>query len=276
MANQWWVTLLCLFGIASFQHGLLVIMHDASHYRLFKNRDLNDFVANIFLAFPHFVTTEGYRLSHLLHHQFLNTDKDPDYVGRIGKPDWEFPKSKPRVFWLLTKDVFGNGFFEMLKKLYRYARQAGLKSGNNPSHAHAPMGYRQASPMFRWSYYALMCVSLTAFGVWTKYLLYWLLPAFWLLPAILRNRSLAEHFGLRWSHELNSSRNVIPNFIERIFLCPWGVNFHLNHHLFPSVPFYNLRKLENTLLENPFFRHNSHENVGYIIGRKPYILDLTS
>src|SRR5690606_26320840 len=68
---------LSFFVIGAKQHALIVIMHDASHGRLLRNRRLNNLVGNLFCAFPTGWVTANYRLAHLAHHAATNTPFDP-------------------------------------------------------------------------------------------------------------------------------------------------------------------------------------------------------
>ncbi len=51
--------------IATREHAFLILMHDASHFRLLPSHKWNDRLSNWLLAWPLFVTTEGYRQNHL-------------------------------------------------------------------------------------------------------------------------------------------------------------------------------------------------------------------
>src|SRR3954451_24130467 len=57
-------------------HGMMMIMHDGSHYRLFRNRTLNDTVAELLLSWPFFISLQRYRAFHFLHHHHLGEEKD--------------------------------------------------------------------------------------------------------------------------------------------------------------------------------------------------------
>jgi fatty acid desaturase len=78
---------------------------------------------------------------------------------------------------------------------------------------------------------------------------------------------VAEHFGsMDYSEELGSTRTVIPFFWERAIFAPHNVNFHLEHHLYPSVPFYNLPALHHVAMRNPAFAQHAHLTKGYSVG----------
>lgn len=77
-ASSWLAYSISIVWIATRQHALLVLMHDASHYLISRRRWLNDTVGNLFLAFPLSVCVSRYRRHHLLHHRHLNTELDPE------------------------------------------------------------------------------------------------------------------------------------------------------------------------------------------------------
>jgi fatty acid desaturase len=81
-------------------HALAILMHDATHYRFLKNRKWNDLVTNYTTMYAIFTSIEKYRKNHLDHHQNLNTEEDPDWVAKLGRTAFEFPKTK--VQFLLT------------------------------------------------------------------------------------------------------------------------------------------------------------------------------
>jgi len=70
--------LVALFTIGARQLGFAVLMHEASHHTLFKNRKLNDFVGNWLCAYPVWADLRPYRPYHLRHHSRNWTDEDPD------------------------------------------------------------------------------------------------------------------------------------------------------------------------------------------------------
>ena len=62
--------------IGARQHALLVLGHDASHFRILPTRWQNDLFANVFLMWPTFASVEGFRKFHGTHHQYTNLPKD--------------------------------------------------------------------------------------------------------------------------------------------------------------------------------------------------------
>src|SRR5260370_4547329 len=64
--------------IGARQHALLILMHDGTHYRLFRSRRINDWVTELLLAWPHLVAMRSSRQDHLSPHHYLNTEPHPD------------------------------------------------------------------------------------------------------------------------------------------------------------------------------------------------------
>ncbi|MEO6028385.1 MAG: fatty acid desaturase, partial [Candidatus Binatia bacterium] len=70
--------LAALFVIGARQLGMAVVMHEAAHRTLFKQRWLNDLVGNWLAAYPVWTDLGPYRAYHLKHHAHTWTAEDPD------------------------------------------------------------------------------------------------------------------------------------------------------------------------------------------------------
>ena len=69
---------------------------------------------------------------------------------------------------------------------------------------------------------------------------------------ITRIRNIAEHAVVPDSDDpLRNTRTTKASLIERIFIAPYFVNYHLEHHLLFYVPCYNLPKLHAILMRGP-------------------------
>ena len=125
--HQWspllYVLIVVLIG--SRQHALLILMHDGTHYRLFRNRRLNDCVGELLLAWPFFITMRSYRRNHIAHHRHMNTDRDPDWSRKLDQPQWAFPKHWAEVAWLLFGDVSGLNAVALIRLSRSLAGQDG-------------------------------------------------------------------------------------------------------------------------------------------------------
>ena len=90
--------------------------------------------------------------------------------------------------------------------------------------------------------------ALTAAGVWWAYPLLWLLPLLTWQMVITRIRNIAEHAVVPDSSDpLRNTRTTRAGFLERLFIAPYYVNYHLEHHLLFYVPCYNLPRVHKIL-----------------------------
>jgi fatty acid desaturase len=247
------VYLAAVVVIAGRMHGLGVLMHEAAHYRFFRNRKLGDAVADVFAAWPILATVEGYRRNHLAHHQHANTEQDPDWMVKLGQPQFSFPqRARVTVLHML-------GYLATVSTVRDLAQILPRVSAGDTS----PRSYR----LTRLAFYLLVIGLSVWFGWWEELLLYWLVPYMTMFFLFLHVRSVAEHFGsMDYGRELGSTRTVEPYFWERWFFAPHNINYHLEHHLFPSVPFYNLPALHKLLMDDGAYRTSAHVTHGYSTG----------
>jgi fatty acid desaturase len=86
------------------------------------------------------------------------------------------------------------------------------------------------------------------FGFWRWYLLLWFLPLVTVLQAILRFRAILEHGAVDdTSTPLKAARtNFVPAYLYWI-LFPHDVHYHIEHHLYPSIPHYRLAECHRRL-----------------------------
>ena len=87
----------------------------------------------------------------------------------------------------------------------------------------------------------------------------YLIPYFFVFPVAFALNRMGQHYYInpadpaQWSTLVKSSL-----FWNTAFL--WS-NFHLEHHYFPRVPFYNLARLHRLL--RPFYEQHGRKTVGY-------------
>ena len=70
--------------------------------------------------------------------------------------------------------------------------------------------------------------------------------------------AVAEHLALPNKHDLNATRHVDGTLLERLSISPLNINYHIDHHLFPSVPYYHLPQLHKRLMEERVYREHAH------------------
>lgn len=238
-------------------HALAILMHDASHFRFLKNQKWNDFITDVLTMYPLFTSIAKYRQNHMRHHRHLNSENDPDWVAKLGKREFRFPKTK-REFLITVFSYFTlyQGTMDAFWFLKRFGSSSKAK-GDIPAESKAP----------KIIFFLALFGTLTYFGLWKYYLLFWFIPylsTFFMFQYI---RSVAEHFGeLAYDHLLTSTRTVKATFIEKVFIAPHNVGYHLEHHLYPGVPYYNLPKLHQALMQDTKYAEKAHITKGYVKG----------
>ena len=232
--------------IGARQHAMTVLVHDACHYRFLRRRWANELFGNLLLGWPMFMSVAGFRKYHSEHHKHFNEADDGNRVlWRTHGPDgqlraeWVYPKTRRQLALLLLRHT-------LLLTGVRWILRGVL----------AVVFVKEpiSSRIGRVAFYAVIATLLTTTGHWREFLLLWLLPMCTWHIAIQYMRIIAEHSSVR-SHddEFRGTRTTLATPLERLLMLPRNVGYHIEHHWYPSVPFYRLPELHNTLMGKPRF-----------------------
>ena len=244
------LSLVCMLLIATRQHALLALMHEFSHYQFSrKQQRLNDILGDVLTALPFFITVHGFRRNHMEHHRHTATELDPNWVACLKRARYQFPKSRLQIWLEIAKHCIG---FYTVEELKRYTVDAGMAVA-------LPRSVR----LTRAVYWMIVLAAIAGFNLWTIVLLYWLVPLSTFLMAILYVRDIGEHYGMNEPGILGS-RTVLAGRVERFLIAQNAVNFHAEHHLFPSVPFFRLRELHEHLHRISTYREHAAVTKGYL------------
>ena len=240
------VVLISVIVIGTRQHALFVIAHDAAHYLLYENRLLNDVVGRT-CAMLQGLSMCTYRVIHRMHHNNLYGPLDPDTVLHGG-----YPRGRAYLVRKLLKDLSGLTAW----KTYAYFLGGAPALNTKTNVALRPLDdtsqkLRDEARTDRNMVIAFHILMLGVFA-WTghlvQYLVLWVLPLITVVQAILRLRAIAEHGATTdFSSPLTAARtNIAPAWLEWLIF-PHQVNYHIEHHLYASVPHYNLPRLHREL-----------------------------
>jgi len=248
------IWLLAGIFIATRQHAMLVLMHEGSHYRLTGNRKADDTLSDLLLALPNHVLTRRYRIRHNAHHRYANDrTQDPDRATVIADEQWWFPRPRRSAITVFLRDVFGINAPRFMAVLPHYSPWNALFARFDAKAE--PAARATDAEVARVGVYGAVLLTLLALtSGWLAYALLWILPGLTVLPALLRLRGISEHDGDVGTDEVSVSRHVHAGAAEALLLAPFHINHHVAHHLFPSVPWYNLPALHARLLEEPEYR----------------------
>jgi fatty acid desaturase len=237
--------LLAVAIIGSRQLGLAILMHEGAHGSLARRPALNMTLSNWFCAYPVFADTAAYRSYHLLHHAHTQQPEDPDLI--LSAPFPITSQSYRRKFW---RDITGRtGFSQRRAQLRNALGESSWPLGQRAAHFWSKLGPQCVAN-------AVLFAGLAAAGVWWAYPLLWLLPLLTWMMVITRIRNIAEHAVVPDSDDpLRNTRTTSAGFLERLFVAPYYVNYHLEHHLLFYVPCYNLPRLHQILSRGPHAVH---------------------
>jgi fatty acid desaturase len=227
---------------------MFVLAHDSAHYRLFQSRALNDAVGR-FLGSITGISMCTYRVVHRLHHNHLYGPQDPDIALHGG-----YPRGQRYLLRKLATDLAGFTAWKTYKYFFGVpAANAATQIVQRPLDDTAPT-LRRAALRDRWGVLAFQIgapVAVLALFGWTgllRYAVLWVLPAVSVLQAILRVRAVCEHGAPReHASPLTAARTNVVNPVQKFLLFPHHVNYHIEHHLYPAVPHYNLPRLHEAL-----------------------------
>jgi len=237
---------LALFIIGTRQLGLAVIMHESAHHTLFSNRRLNDFVGNWLAGYPIYLSADMYRTHHLEHHAKTWTEGDPDLP--LATP---FPVSSASMARKVARDLLGiTGLKQLIGTTVLVAR---VCRGKHVDAGTLPMRLeRRAAIRMVIGTVATNCALFAVLAALGHPMLYLLWFGAWMTTnkLVARIRSIAEHAVVPDpTHPIGQTRTVRAGWLERLFIAPNQVQYHLEHHLLMTVPHYNLPRFHEMLRE---------------------------
>lgn len=184
------------------------VIHDASHGVAHRNRAINAAIGHVSAVLQGFVYPVFTRV-HMQHHANVNDpENDPDHFVSTGGP-----------LWLIAVRFFYHEVFFFQRRLWRKYE------------------------LVEWAISRAILLAVVLAGCRFGFIHYIL--NFWFVPAAIMGLALGLFFDYlphRPFQEKSRWKNarVYPGWLLNILLL--GQNYHLVHHLWPSVPWYNYQK----------------------------------
>lgn len=210
--------------------GLGILTHDAAHNALFHTRALNQALGRWVFAAPTLIDFDTYREGHLAHHRYAGTTDDPDLPFVRA-----YPVQRGSMRRKILRDVTG---------------RTGLRDGLYL--LAMTIKHRRPAPVLA---HAVMFGTLWLLGIPWAYAAWWVGFLF-VVPVCLRLRVMGEHGSvpdLLDKDARKHARTTKAGWLARALVSPNSVNFHCEHHFFPSVPGYNLAKAHRLLAARGFY-----------------------
>ncbi len=255
-SQPWQVAVpVCVTGSAVLggrQLGLAILTHEAAHNTLFNQRELNNWLTDWLCGRPIGLDVEKYRAHHFIHHAKTGTLEDTDISLVEGLPTTR--RSLTRKFMRDLSGITGAKFLlgRVLMDAEVLKWTVASKVEKLPKNDRGLMDYlkayiKNAAPTILTN--AAIFVALWAVGH-PKLYLAWVAAYMIPYPFLIRVRALAEHAGTEMTTDMfKNTRTTKAGWIARAFVAPFNVNFHIEHHVLASVPFYRLPQMHQMLRE---------------------------
>ncbi|HET7712116.1 MAG TPA: fatty acid desaturase [Thermoanaerobaculia bacterium] len=227
--SSWYFWLPCAFVAGFAVFNFTVLLHEVVHRVIAENAgDGTHRVLGFLYAVPSGISASQFTRWHLDHHANLGSDLDDPKRHHLS------PKRNARWVKLL---YFTPALFPI------YFRAAAKETATYPPALRRIIALERAlTILFQLSIlFAIAAVG----GWWLAWKLY-LVPIFFVFPIAFALNRLGQHYDIdpddpaKWSTLIKGSW-----FWDSVYLFS---NYHLEHHYFPGVPFYNLPKLQRRLL----------------------------
>lgn len=211
--------------------------HECSHGTAFKSDWMNNVLYEI-ASFMVFRESTPWRWSHQRHHSdTIIIGSDPEIVNQKPFNPFKFILgfSMISATWATIKNMILHSFCKL-----RDAEKSYIPD------------YEYSKVYFKARIYLLIYASVIGLAIYTNSwlpLMYIGLPTFygsWLMPiyGITQHAGLAENV---LDHRLNC-RTVHMNLINRYLY--WNMGYHVEHHMYPLVPYHQLPKLHKEVLHD--------------------------
>lgn len=213
--------------------------HELSHNTVFRTKSLN----TLFLRLFSFLTWNNYiyfRASHSRHHKSTVYDGQ-DFEVRL-------PQQIQYRSWIYALTFDFPAFWRALR--ITTENSLGIIRGGWGNELFPQHNSKSRSKLFNWARIILcghlfLAALFITTGKWSLLFIVTLAPFICTWPNKILSQ--AQHFGMQPNVPdfRKNSRTILLNpFLAFLY---WQMNYHVEHHMYPAVPFFNLKKLRKTI-----------------------------
>ncbi len=214
--------------IGPMRHAIALLGHEGAHGLISKNKKVNDFLAEIFSFYSSFVRMWQYALFHNPHHTHLSTNLDGElHHKEVNKENWNLPMTKSWMWRRILLDLLGMGYKEVFTIIKFVGTPKNVKD--------------VLYPLLWWTVVLGLVTYFGGLMLSLKVLFIWNLSMFTSFMAVFRLRMWIEHLGTSDTHRTSST------WWQRVFFLHIKGDYHLEHHWYPKVPFFNLPKVRKLI-----------------------------
>jgi fatty acid desaturase len=208
-------------------YSLFIIGHDGLHRRLHPDVSRNDLINDVCILGAICAITRVNRINHMQHHQTLGMPSDPDRF-----------KYESRVDLSTTRLLFS---FTGVPLVLQAAANVFVRRPTTSTVEKPKYIARDAAIIALWQLCLLAWLTFL-FG-WWGYFAMWVLPIAVFAVAFDLVRVFCEHSVESDSPAIGTTERLImidSSPLERALFAPMNMNHHVAHHVWPSIPYFNL------------------------------------
>lgn len=244
----WFFYPLAILLIGSRQRALTTLLHESAHGILAKNKLLNFILGTFCSGYLILQQRNIYKTSHCFgHHRYLgNAELDPDFRFYLQEGLYNPLSQQDFIIKYIIQPLL---LIKMPSYLFYLVKHRFLTKKGMHTELYIMFGY-----------ILTIIIALIWFGFWDELILFWLIPYITVFQVLGWFIELSEHYPLVGENEVDlyMTRNRFSPWYEALFTSMHNENFHLVHHLLPSVPFWNQAKAHEILLgDYNYAQHNS-------------------
>ncbi len=203
-------------------NALVLLLHEGMHLTLLPSAIANRW-ASVALGATFLMSFTAYKIMHIRHHDFLGDPRDPD--------DYHNYTDSQVLVWMMhySRLLIGSFLYIFLIPFFAFR-----------------YGTRQDRIDIVIEYALLGFLYSALWQLVPHDVLFW----HWFIPLVIVGymvniRGFTQH-GITDAHDpYLASRSIYPNRVVSFLLL--NENLHLEHHLFPEIPSYNLPKLNRLI-----------------------------
>jgi len=264
---------IAIFVIGSRMRGLATLVHESAHQVLAKSSLLNN-VLGIVAGYLILQVPEVYKRSHVGeritlsdghrefsgHHLKLGDPvHDPDIRFHIELGLYDKMTARQFVWKYIVSSLLFLRVTAVLRYLFRDRLLGPAKQLEDKVIREQFMGL-----LFFW---AILILTFFTCGTFTQLVLFWFIPFLTTFPLVNSFCELSEHYPLLAyeTSSLRMTRNRLGKPIENFFFGIHDENWHLEHHLNPAIPHWNLAKSREIRLADPKYAELDKEFGGIFL-----------
>jgi fatty acid desaturase len=257
-----WAWPFALFIIAAFQNHFSILMHEAAHRLLMPSNVWNDRLGQALFAAPIVMNLKDYRYIHLKHHKFSGDPQQDPEVAFYHGAQVGYGVQEDRLKKNIINDLTGQSTIRSLIYLQKFIQER-VKAGE----IRAASGEDLLCTLLGWVF---LLAPAFALGFGFHLLGLWVLAFLTITPLLIRWHGVGEHTGENAETEQEKTLTHDFPFIVDFFLYPLRSGWHLEHHLFPQIPWYQMKKLRRELLKDSNYRGEAQKLTvdGFWFGKK--------